>query len=263
MVGVAAGLAKGGLRPVVYGLAAFVPMRVLEQIKLDVCYERLPVVFVGDGAGLVYANLGPSHQCCEDVAVLRSIPNLQILSPADAPEMAACMKLALNSTSPTYVRMGKADLGDVHERPPNIDWGRLCRVRNGRGRIAWIASGSMACTALTVAERWFDSPVWTAPSLKPLDAEPIVSICSRHEVVVVLEEHSIYGGLGAAIAEIAASYSPVWVCRIGINDTFSQRCGSYAYVLREHGLDVDSVEGKVQDFLARVDSHTHAIACSR
>src|SRR5256714_8343690 len=104
MVGVAAGLAKGGFRPVVYGLSAFVPIRVLEQIKLDVCYENLPVVFVGDGAGVVYGTLGASHQAGEDVAVLRAVPNLRILSPADAVEMAACMQLGLECDGPVYLR---------------------------------------------------------------------------------------------------------------------------------------------------------------
>src|SRR5947209_10333759 len=111
MVGVAAGLAKGGLRPVVYGLSAFVPMRVLEQIKIDVCYEQLPVLFIGDGAGVVYSTLGTSHQSTEDVAALRAVPHLSILSPADGPEMTACMDLAFRTDGPVYLRMGKADLG--------------------------------------------------------------------------------------------------------------------------------------------------------
>src|SRR5947207_12529280 len=118
MVGVAAGLAKGGLRPVVYGLSAFVPIRVLEQIKLDVCYEQLPVVFLGDGAGGVYSALGSSHQSTEDMAALRALPHVTILSPADDLEMTACMNLALASKGPVYLRMGKADLGRVHTVPP-------------------------------------------------------------------------------------------------------------------------------------------------
>src|SRR5436305_9249592 len=117
MVGVAAGLAKGGLRPVVYGLSAFVPIRVLEQIKLDVCYEQLPVVFVGDGAGVVYSALGTSHQSTVHVAALRTLPHLGILSPADATEMTACMGLAFEAAGPIYLRMGKCDLGPVHEAP--------------------------------------------------------------------------------------------------------------------------------------------------
>src|SRR5947209_20233243 len=95
MVGVAAGLAKGGFRPVVYGLSAFIPVRVLEQIKLDICYEELPVVLIGDGAGVVYSTLGTSHQSTEDVAALRAVPHIGILSPADAREMTACRRLAL------------------------------------------------------------------------------------------------------------------------------------------------------------------------
>src|SRR5438105_1500805 len=129
MVGVAAGLAKGGLRPVVYGLSAFVPVRVLEQIKLDVCYEQLPVVFLGDGAGVVYSALGTSHQSTEDIAALRALPHLGILSPADALEMTACMRLALGGDGPAYVRMGKCDLGAVHAAPPAVSWGELCPVR--------------------------------------------------------------------------------------------------------------------------------------
>src|SRR5438270_12823645 len=123
MVGVAAGLAKGGFRPVVYGLSAFVPVRVLEQIKIDVCYESLPVIFIGDGAGVVYSTLGTSHQSTEDIAALRGVPCVSILSPADAAEMTAAMELAFAAEGPVYVRMGKSDLGVVHESIPDLQWG--------------------------------------------------------------------------------------------------------------------------------------------
>src|SRR5712692_260205 len=148
MVGVAAGLAKGGFRPVVYGLSAFVPVRVLEQIKLDVCYEQLPVVFIGDGAGVVYSTLGASHQSAEDMAILRALPHIGILAPADAHEMTACMTLAFQANGPVYVRMGKADLGPVHVSPPTLGWGELCSIKAGSGRLGWIATGSMVLTAL-------------------------------------------------------------------------------------------------------------------
>src|SRR5205085_2489462 len=111
MVGVAAGLAKGGFLPIVYGLSAFIPMRVLEQIKMDVCYASLPVLFVGDGAGLVYGQLGASHQCTEDLAALRALPNLNIASPADRYELEYCFRSLLESGRPSYLRFGKADLG--------------------------------------------------------------------------------------------------------------------------------------------------------
>lgn len=249
MVGVAAGLAKAGLRPVVYGLSAFIPMRVLEQIKLDICYERLPVVFIGDGAGVVYSTLGASHQCTEDIAALRALPHMRILSPADVFEMTACMDLALTADAPVYLRIGKADLGLIHAPRPPIHWGDLCLVQPGRCEPAWIATGSMVGTALAAAQKWPGSPVWSAPCLKPIDDRRVAEICRRHEAVIVLEEHSIYGGLGSGITEIACSQAPTWVCRIGIRDRFSQLCGSYQYLLEEHQLNVKAVVQQVHDFL--------------
>jgi transketolase len=251
MVGVAAGLAKGGFRPVVYGLSAFVPVRVLEQIKLDVCYEELPVVFIGDGAGVVYSALGTSHQSTEDVAALRAVPGLSILSPADAAEMTACMRLAFEASGPVYVRMGKADLGAVHEAPVALQWGELVPVRPGSGPLAWVATGSMVRPALEAARNWAGSAVWSAPSLKPLAVEQVANLCRRHAALVVLEEHSNLGGLGSAVAEVAAAHAPTWVCRVGIPDRFSSRCGSYAYLLREHGLDVEAIVRQVRAFLDR------------
>jgi transketolase len=249
MVGVAAGLAKGGLRPVVYGLSAFVPIRVLEQIKLDVCYEQLPVVFIGDGAGVVYSALGSSHQSTEDIAVLRALPHMSILSPADAWEMTACMEMALHANSPVYLRMGKADLGEVHARPPSLEWGKLCALREGGGCLAWIATGSMVRPTLRLAEYWPGSAVYSVPCLKPLHPDAVAPICGRHRAIITLEEHSVFGGLGAAISEIVTTCAPTWVCRVGIPDRFSQFCGSYSYLLTEHGLDDAAILSRVDRFL--------------
>jgi transketolase len=250
MVGVAAGMAKGGFRPFVYGLSAFVPIRVLEQIKLDVCYEGLPVVFIGDGAGVVYSSLGSSHQSTEDIAVLRALPNIAILSPADAYEMQVCMQLALKGSQPVYLRMGKADVGNIHEAAPDFSLGSLSLLKEGSGEIGFIATGSMVNTALKLAYIWQDSSVWSAPCIKPLDQKSVVSICQQHKVVITLEEHSIYGGLGSAITEIASALAPTRVLRIGIQDRFSQFCGSYQYLMEEHRLDLDSVKEQVKHFLA-------------
>ena len=241
MVGVAAGLVKGGFRPFVYGLSAFVPIRVLEQIKLDVCYEELPVVFIGDGAGVVYSSLGSSHQSTEDIAALRAIPNITILSPADHYEMTQCMKLALTSDSPVYLRMGKSDLQTVHESLPDFQVGDLCHVKHGTNKMCFIATGSMVSTAITVSEEFDDVSVWSAPCIKPLNIDRIIDIARSHELIVTLEEHSIYGGLGSAIAEITSEYFPTRVHRIGIKDRFSKFCGSYQYLIEEHHLDFESV----------------------
>lgn len=256
MVGVAAGLAKGSFRPIVYGLSSFVPMRVLEQIKLDICYEQLPVILIGDGAGVVYSNLGSSHQSTEDIAALRAIPNITILSPADHYEMTACMELALRSPQPVYLRIGKSDLPTIHAAQPSFQFGELCPIKQGNNQICFIATGSMVSTAIEVSEKVSEKisekfnniAVWSAPSIKPLNIEQVVAIAQSHQIIVTLEEHSIYGGLGSAIAEITAEYAPTRVCRIGIQDRFSKFCGSYQYLMQEHKLDVESVTSQI--FLA-------------
>lgn len=249
MVGVAAGLAKAGFRPVVYGLAAFVPVRVLEQIKIDVCYENLPVILIGDGAGLVYSHLGTSHQSTEDIACTRSIPELTVLSPADRFEMTATMEQALRCESPVYLRMGKSDRGDVHTTPLSLQPGEMLQVRQGSARVALLATGSMVRTALDIANQGLDAEVWSVPAIKPLFSHQLKAIASRVDKVVTLEEHSVAGGMGSAIAESLAGLHPLPLHRIGIEDRFSATCGSWDHLLHEHGLDTQSVAQKIQRFL--------------
>jgi transketolase len=249
MVGVAAGLAKAGFKPFVYGLSAFVPIRVLEQIKLDICYEQLPVILIGDGAGVVYSSLGSSHQSTEDIAALRAIPHIGILSPADSYEMTQCMALAIQSNQPVYIRMGKADLEPIHDSLPIFQLGELCQIKQGSGQICLIATGSMVKTAMSVSEEFDNLEVWSAPCIKPINIEQVISIAQRHELIVVLEEHSVYGGLGSAIAEVTSEHFPVQVCRIGISDCFSKFCGSYQYLIEEHLLDIPSILTKIKSFL--------------
>lgn len=250
MVGVAAGLAKAGFKPVVYGLAAFVPMRVLEQIKIDVCYESLPVILIGDGAGVVYGHLGSSHQCTEDIACARVIPGLTVLSPSDRFEMTASMELAFGLASPVYLRMGKSDRGDVHSSPVVIGNGDMLRVTEGDKKTAIIATGAMVITAMRLVQGGFDAEVWSAPSLKPLSAVALGSIQNRVDRIITLEEHSILGGLGACVAEQVAQAHPVPVHRIGIDDRFSSCCGTYEYLLEEHGLTLDAIQQKIAKLVA-------------
>lgn len=250
MVGMAAGLARVGFRPFVYGLAAFVPIRVLEQIKIDIAHDDLPVVLLGDGAGFVYGQLGTSHQSTEDIACARSIPGLNVLSPADRHEMMACMHHAHALGRSVYLRIGKADLGDVHPSPlPALTSGRLLPIRSGPvDRPALIATGSMVRTALEVAAT-LDLAVWSAPSLKPLAVGDIVAAATAAKGLVTLEEHSVFGGLGAAVTEIASEHFPVRILRIGVADRFSERCGTHGYLLREHGLDLPTVTARVRKFI--------------
>lgn len=252
MVGMAAGLARAGFRPFVYGLSAFIPVRVVEQIKLDIAHDGLPVVLVGDGAGFVYSHLGTSHQSTEDIACTRAIPDLAVYSPADRFEVASCMEQAYRANSAVYLRMGKSDRGDVHTAALETLPGCLLAAKDGTSReLVFVATGSMVRTALDIArDRYPEAAVWSVPFIKPIDADQVAAVCQGHRVVVVLEEHSTFGGLGSLIAEISAERSPTRVLRIGVADRFSQHCGSYDYLLREHGLDRAAVERRIHDFLA-------------
>lgn len=251
MVGMAAGLARAGFRPFVYGLSAFIPLRVVEQIKLDIAHDQLPVILIGDGAGFVYSHLGTSHQSTEDIACTRAIPDLSVFSPADRFEVIACMDMAYQAKGPVYLRMGKSDRGDVHAAVPHAKPGSLLQAKPGQaGEITFIATGSLVRTAIDIAIRSYpDATVWSAPYIKPMNSKQVTTICEQSRLIVVLEEHSVLGGLGSAIAEIASEFAPVRILRVGVQDRFSQHCGSYEYLLKEHGLDLSAIEQRVHDFI--------------
>ena len=252
MVGMAAGLARAGFRPFVYGLSAFVPVRVLEQIKLDVAHDNLPVIFIGDGAGFVYSHLGTSHQSTEDIACTRAIPQLSVYSPADRFEVEMCMQAAYDGRSPAYLRMGKSDRGDVHRAIPQAARGALLPLADGpRDGLTFLATGSLVRTALELARGTYGgAKVYSVPTIKPIDEAQLVAACVSSQAVVVFEEHSVMGGLGSVVAEVLAERAPVRVLRIGVADRFSEHCGSYDYLLREHCLDAAGIAARIDAFLS-------------
>ena len=248
MVGVAASLTKAGFKPILYGLAAFVPMRVLEQIKIDICYENLPVTLISDGDGLVYSHLGSSHQSTEEIACIRAIPSPTVLSPADRFEMAATMQLAMQLASPIYLHVGKSDRVDVHLGPVSLKAGELLQLRKGTQRIALLATGSTFRTALELANQGFDAGVWNVLSIKLLSRQQLAEITSRVDCVITLEEHSVMGGLGANVSEEVTVHRPLPVCRIGIEERISAYCGTWEYLFHEHRLDFASLNLRIDDF---------------
>ena len=251
MVGMAAGLARAGFRPFVYGLSAFIPVRVVEQIKLDIAHDQLPVVLIGDGAGFVYSHLGTSHQSTEDIACTRAIPDLSVYSPADRFEVTACMELAYQSKSPVYLRMGKSDRGDLHVSDLHVSPGDLLQAKPRQtGDVAFIATGALVLTAVHIAGEFYPgAAVWSAPFIKPINARQVSAICTQSRAIVVLEEHSVLGGLGSVITEIACEFAPVRILRVGVQDRFSHYCGTYEYLLKEHGLDRPAISQRIRDFI--------------
>ncbi len=253
MVGVAAGLARGGYRPFVYGLAAFIPTRVVEQIKLDIAHDGLPVVLFGDGAGFVYSTLGTSHQCAEDIACSRAIAGLDVYSPCDDVEMAWALERAYAGQRPSYIRIGKADVGAVHAQPMGPDAAGLCPLAGASNQpLALVATGSMVALARDLAAEVPASiAAYSLPLIKPLPEAALIALAQRHQAVVTLEEHSVFAGMGSAVCEALSEAAPLPIKRVGIADRYSKYCGSYAYLREEHGLTLAQVRQVVQDFSQR------------
>lgn len=248
LVSLAAGLTRLNYRPLIYGLSAFVPIRVLEQIKIDLCFSRLPVILLGDGAGLVYSTLGASHQCGEDIACLRAMPNMSVYSPCDAVELEACFREAALSRAPAYIRIGKSDRPPSHEKPLP-DTAPHFVVRGGK-RTCLAATGAMVDPCSAIA-REFGLSCLSIPRLKPFDPAA-AGILARFGRVIVVEEHSRHGGLGSAILESLSEKSPTIprVHILGLEDRFTERCGSYQFALSEHGLSDAQIRARVSALIS-------------
>lgn len=246
MIGVGAGLSKIGLYPIMYGLAAFLPIRVLEQIKIDFCYENLPGIFIGDGAGVVYSHLGTSHQSTEDIAALRALPQMTILSPCDAYELKACFHWAVLQKSPVYLRLGKADLGQVHKKDISINDTEPIPVLKTGHEYAVFATGSMVKPCLDLIEKNnLPLDLYSVPVLKSVHASKF-SVLANYKKAMTVEEHSVYGGLGDLVSGFASEFSYSAVKKVGIQDQFSNLCGTYQYLMSEHGLDSKSILSQMQ-----------------
>lgn len=263
MVGMSAGLAKSGARPIVYGLSAFVPIRVLEQIKMDVCHMGYPVIFLGDGAGLVYSTLGASHQCGEDVAALRPMPGMKILTPADADELEACFREALQTEGPCYIRIGKSDRPAVNVAKLSSTTPRVLR-KTTSDRPVLVTMGSMTAFGASLAsaksEGGFDLGHISVLRVKPVHNELCESLKTAKEIWV-LEEHSRFGGLASAVADamldagLSIPRLRVW----SLKDQFVHSCGSYQHALSEHQLSDEQVR---KSFAAAIVESTHGKATS-
>jgi transketolase len=255
MISCAAGMASCGLRPVCYTITPFVTTRCLEQIKLDVCYHAMPVTIVGTGAGLSYASLGATHHSFEDMAVMRVLPEMNVFAPGDANEVRSCLRAAVTSGKPCYIRIGKKGEPVVYPKDVPFRIGEWTEVQPGSG-VALLAVGNMLPVALDTAERLKQNGISAAVigccSIKPLDSKFLSTLAGRFAIVATLEEHSIIGGLGAAVAEWLSSNmpkAPVRLLRFGIRDEFMHVPGEQEYARKLFGIDPESVAEGVRNAL--------------
>lgn len=241
MMGMAAGLALSGLKPVVYTITPFTTTRCFEQIRVDVCYHEAPVVIVGTGAGLSYASLGPTHHSVEDIAIMRTLPGMSILCPCDQLELRAGLKAALNHDGPVYMRIGKKNEPEIHKQPPDFTIGKAITIREGED-ICLISTGNIMPVVLDVADKMKEKGVSTRVesfhTVKPLDTERLNEIFEKYKIIAVVEEHGLIGGLGSSIAEwlVKQDYDYSKMISFGTSDEFLHELGSQAFARKQFGL---------------------------
>ena len=241
MISVAAGMAMSGLRPVAYTITPFITTRCLEQIRVDVCYHDVPVVIVGVGAGLAYASLGPTHHSCEDIALLRALPNMAVVCPADPVEVRLSIRGAFQRTSGTYVRLGKKGEQPVHASPPDFVIGKAITLRPGRD-VCLLSTGNMLPETIVTADllkkEGLNPQVTSFHTIKPLDEDYLADAFKNFALVATIEEHSRIGGFGAAVAEWVVDQAPLQarLCRFGTADTFFHESGEQEHARHHFGL---------------------------
>jgi transketolase len=254
MIGMAAGLASAGFRPVCYTITPFATTRCLEQIRVDLCYHRMPVVVVGTGAGLSYASLGATHHSCEDIAFLRVLPEMTVLCPADPMEVRGCTRAALTVDGPVYMRIGKKGEAAVHLSVPEIQIGRCIPIKTGT-TVGLLSTGNMLPLALAAAAQLEAAGVSTEVvsfhTVKPLDETYLDKAFRRFTLVATLEEHSVLGGFGGAVAEWVAEHTGrAPLVRFGTADRFLHETGDQEYARGLYGLTeasiVETIRGRLR-----------------
>jgi len=257
LIGMSAGFALEG--KVVYAntIATFITRRCFEQVCLDLCLHNVNVRLIGNGGGLVYAPLGPTHLATEDMAILRALPHMTILAPADATEMRRMMPLTLDHPGPIYIRLGKGGDPIVTDPAQPFEIGKIFVMRPGTGAVI-VSTGVMLKRSLDAAEllrtKGIDAAVLHCPTVKPLDAAVIRQYALAAPVIVSVEEHTIVGGLGSAVAEILAeSDFPALkrFRRIGIPDVFPDQYGSQDSLLARYGITAERISATVEQLAAK------------
>lgn len=251
MVAVAAGLATAGKMPFVYTAGAFLAYRSLEFIRDDICFQNLNVKIVGMGSGMAWSSLGPSHHTTEDIAVLRAIPNLEILSAATPMQTAACVEQAYRHRGPVYIRIGMNNEKEFFEEGYHLPDTGQDIMRDG-GNVILFSTGSILEEVMEAADILANINIMTTvvnvTGIKPFDKKILLQKAEGAKMFVTVEEHNICGGLGGIISEImTADGMGVRLLRIGLEDTFAKGYGkTQAAVRRENGLDALSIVEKIK-----------------
>jgi transketolase len=257
MVGVAAGLANGGMLPFVCAAAPFLTGRALEQIKADIAYSNANVKLVGISSGMAYGELGPTHHSIEDFAWLRVLPNLPVIAPCDSIETAAAVEWAASYPGPVFLRLSRVGVPDLLPQGHKFELGRANLLRDGRD-VTLIANGTLTHrimkAAAILAQRNIEARVLNMATVRPIDIAAVVAAAKETGAILTAEEHSTFGGLGSAIAEVVVAEAPVPMKILGVPGIFAPT-GSAEFLLDEFGMApaaiADSAEALITRKIAR------------
>ena len=254
MMGVAAGLSTCGKVPFVSTFAMFAAGRAFEQIRNSICYPKLNVKVCATHAGLTVGEDGASHQAIEDISLMRSVPNMVVINPADDIETEAAIKAVAEMEGPCYVRLGRMAVSRVNDESNyNFVIGKGITLAEGND-VAIIATGIMVEAALEakeeLAKEGINARVINIHTIKPIDEELIIKAAKETGVIVTAEEHSIIGGLGSAVAEVVSENCPVPVLRVGVKDTFGES-GKPNELLEKYGLTSNNIVNKVKEVIKK------------
>lgn len=251
MVGIASGLANGGMLPFVSGASCFLTARGLEQIKVDLGYSRRNVTLCGMSSGVAYGALGATHHSIEDVAWTRAIANMTVVVPADPIETAQAVEAAAEIEGPVFLRISRMGVPEIHNTGYRFEVGRSHQLKHGND-VTIIANGTMAHRALRAAEKvakdGIDARVLNMATVRPLDVEAISRAAAETGAIVTVEEHTVFGGLGSAIAEAVVATHPVPMKILGIPGVFAPT-GSAPWILDHFQLNVEGIAEAVRSVL--------------
>lgn len=257
MVGVAAGLANGGLLPFVCAASCFLTGRALEQIKADIAYSNANVKLVGISSGMAYGELGPTHHSIEDFAWTRVLPNLPVVAPCDSIETAAALEWAAAEKGPAFLRLSRVGVPDLLPAGHRFVPGRANLLRDGDA-LTLIANGTLTHRMLKAAEilaaKGIAARVLNMATVRPIDAEAVVAAVRETGAILTAEEHSVYGGLGSAIAEVVVSEAPAPMKILGVPGIFAPT-GSAEYLLDAFGMSPAAVAEAARALIARKPGH--------
>ena len=252
MTTVAAGMALEGKTVFTYSIGNFPTLRCLEQIRNDCAYHNANVKIVCVGGGFVYGSLGMSHQATEDLAILRALPDVVVMAPADLVEAEECTKALAKYPGTAYLRLGRGGEKRIHDKIENFQIGKAIKVHDGE-KVAIFSTGAIfeEVTAAydELKEKGFNPAVYTFPTVKPIDKETIEKVAREFDLIVTCEEHNIVGGFGSAVAEVLAEMKDkkAVLMRIGLNDEYSVRVGNQKYLRQQYGINNEAIVRKIEE----------------